>query len=304
MIVLTEQHLEQFIDALYGTTLAVFDTETTGLDWFKEDRIIGYAFYIPDSEHSFYIPVRQETSDNIQPEIAKAVMQRWFNDPENCFIAWNMIFDIHMLRAEGFTVGCQAFDVMYAAHLCWENELKYGLKELGAKYLGVSATEEQEEMKRVGYEWMEERRAPLKARMLEIKSEIDSIVKEHKVEQKEPIKQELKELRKTVRNCKKELTEGEEFFNDVITAIAECQKQMKTINKLKPKDLEGSIEEAKRLRLQTLDGELEKLKKQAKEFSRFKPIENLAKLPLDVVAKYAMKDCKLTWDLYRFYKGD
>jgi DNA polymerase I-like protein with 3'-5' exonuclease and polymerase domains len=64
-LITKEEDLFRFVDLLMDQKdPIVYDVETNGLDLFKQSRIIGYAFYLPEPDVSVYIPVRHKPMEH------------------------------------------------------------------------------------------------------------------------------------------------------------------------------------------------------------------------------------------------
>ena len=117
----------KFPDLLKYPVIAV-DVETTGLEWYRDDRIFGVA--ISAGDHDFYYDVRKDR--DVIPWLADQI--------PHChkIVNQNMKFDVHMLRKEGIHVNCaKAECTMNRAALIDEHRLAYDLDSLGEDYLGL-----------------------------------------------------------------------------------------------------------------------------------------------------------------------
>ena len=133
-----------------GPPVLVYDLETTGLDPFKNDRMIGVAALIPGlvngkQDQSFYIPFRHATGKNLPIEELYHLAP-FLTNPDRGLIGHNIKFDVHFTQAEGITVYNQCIDTMVAAHLNNENESTLTLKGLGTKYIDPSAADADKEL--------------------------------------------------------------------------------------------------------------------------------------------------------------
>ena len=146
MLVTTEEQYQEMLEKLRaGPTVTVYDLETTGLHAFQQDRLIGVAILIPDmtgttTGESFYLPFRHQTGVNL-PITALYRLAPFLADPTRWLVGFNLKFDVHFTEAERIPVFNQYIDVMLAAHLANENELGFGLKKLGAKYIDATAAQ-------------------------------------------------------------------------------------------------------------------------------------------------------------------
>ena len=144
MLIRTEEEYGAMLDKLRaGPNMTVYDLETTGLNPFGRDRLVGVAVLIPDlslqtAGDTFYVPFRHRPGGNL-PLAALYRLAPSLADPERTLVGFNLKFDIHFTEADRMTVHNQLVDVMLAAHLANENELSFALKRLGAKYVDKEA---------------------------------------------------------------------------------------------------------------------------------------------------------------------
>lgn len=104
-----------------------FDVETTSLQWYGKDQRVFLAQFLQDGDTG---PVLHRL-----PEDRDAV-QRWLNASDE-FRAWNSKFDLHWLKAAGFTLPPEHtwHDGMVAAHIVDERST-VALKGRGARLFG------------------------------------------------------------------------------------------------------------------------------------------------------------------------
>ena len=144
MLIRTEKQWQALLDRVRnGPALTVYDLETTGLEPFKRDRLIGVAILIPDKTEktagkSYYAPFRHLTGKNL-PIRALYGLAPYLADPARLLVGFNIKFDVHFTEAERMAVHNRLVDVMLAAHLANENEMSFALKRLGAKYIDPDA---------------------------------------------------------------------------------------------------------------------------------------------------------------------
>lgn len=150
MLIKNSDEFQLLLDKLYaGPLTTVFDLETTGLNSFKQDRLIGVALLIPgenkNPDESFYIPFRHLDGDNL-PITDLRKLAPFFADPNRTLIGYNIKFDVHFTEAEDMFVHNQLIDVMLAAHLANENEMSFALKHLGNKYISDDSSQSETEL--------------------------------------------------------------------------------------------------------------------------------------------------------------
>ena len=91
-----EAALFTVLDTLTPETLVAFDTETTGLDYFK-DRLVGFSFCLEDAT-AYYVPVSHSylgVPEQIGTDAAKKAIARIF---ASRVIGHNLKFDLHFVN--------------------------------------------------------------------------------------------------------------------------------------------------------------------------------------------------------------
>lgn len=132
------------------------DTETTGVEVFGKDYVVGISLTLPKANKHYYIPVRHVEDilighkeyvsgkvpiyearllkEQLNPELVFKKLKPFLEDVSIKKIFHNAKFDIHMLRKEGIEIKGLYLDTMVAMHLLNENEPSFALKNLATKY--------------------------------------------------------------------------------------------------------------------------------------------------------------------------
>lgn len=128
------------------------DTETTGVDVFGKDYIVGISLTLPKADYHCYIPIRHvqeiefiddlgytatkyiRIKDQLKDVTVFTTLQHYLENKNLKKMFHNSKFDIHMLRKEGIKVGGLYLDTMVAMHILNENEPNFALKNLATKY--------------------------------------------------------------------------------------------------------------------------------------------------------------------------
>lgn len=135
IIIQDEKELSDYIDTAIKNGEISIDTETTGLNTFR-DKIVGICIYTYGKSEA-YIPVNHvnyETEERINTQLNIDVVAKYLNKLKNTrVIMHNSDFDIRMLRRIGVNLSCY-WDTLIMAHLLNENE-EHGLKKLHSKYI-------------------------------------------------------------------------------------------------------------------------------------------------------------------------
>lgn len=116
------------------------DTETMGFKLHR-DKIVGISLWA--LKKGFYIPLRHNCvgAKNYSVEEVRDALNPYLSDPHKTAIYHNAVFDINMLRADGFQTDNQVMDTMIAGYLIDENFKEMGLdhklKTLTPHYLKI-----------------------------------------------------------------------------------------------------------------------------------------------------------------------
>lgn len=117
------------------------DTETTGLDWRRADKIIAIAIRTPDGK-AHYLPFGH-AGGNLDETAVKAWALSELRDKHLVFL--NARFDIHMFRKWGVDLEAQGniiTDVAHQAALLDDNRRTFNLHDLGMRYLGIGKVQD------------------------------------------------------------------------------------------------------------------------------------------------------------------
>jgi DNA polymerase-1 len=127
----------QYLDK--ASRIAV-DTETTGLDPFHDDVLVGISTCVDG--RAAYFPFRHREGGNLSEEWLPKLL-RVLERKNTTLYGYNFKFDLHFLAKEGFCVPQYTEDVQIAAHLMNENEQSFKLKILSTKYVDPDAAKEE-----------------------------------------------------------------------------------------------------------------------------------------------------------------
>lgn len=125
----------ELMSLIINEEIIAVDTETTGVEVFGKDVVVGISLTLPKADYHCYIPVRHNVEDiQLKPEIVFKHLKRALEDERIKKVMHNSKFDVHMLRKEGIEVQGLHCDTMVAMHLLNENEPSFALKNLATKY--------------------------------------------------------------------------------------------------------------------------------------------------------------------------
>lgn len=126
--------LGKMVELMEKETLIAVDTETTGLDVYR-DRIVGISVSLPEADMHYYVPFGHATGEKQLPE--KVVLKAFtpvLTDAAIKKVFHNAKYDIHMFIRHGIRIAGLYWDTMIAMILLNENEPSMALKNLATKY--------------------------------------------------------------------------------------------------------------------------------------------------------------------------
>lgn len=117
----------------------IMDHESTGLAWWRGDRIIGTGLWTPDGQ-TRYLPIRHKIGPNIPEERYFEWCRRELRGKKIYNIRTK--FDLHLSRKDGIDFdaqGCTFGDVAHYAALLDDHRTAFNQKDLVAAFLGSEA---------------------------------------------------------------------------------------------------------------------------------------------------------------------
>lgn len=137
-LITTEEQIEKLYNDLQSEPIIALDTETTGLDVYR-DEIVGISITLPNHDYHVYIPVAHDEGEQLPRSFVLEVLRDVLESEEIAKVLHNAKFDIHMFLRHGVRLRGLRWDTQVAMHLLNENEESFALKDLATKYLKVPA---------------------------------------------------------------------------------------------------------------------------------------------------------------------
>lgn len=126
--------LKQVVDWLEDEEIIAVDTETTGVDVYR-DRIVGVSITMPKANRHVYIPFGHMTGEKqLSEKMVLDAIRPALEDENIKKVFHNAKFDIHMFIRHGIRIKGLYWDTMIAMILLNENETSMALKNLATKY--------------------------------------------------------------------------------------------------------------------------------------------------------------------------
>lgn len=139
ILVDTVSELRDMYRVLKKETIIAVDTETTGVDVYR-DKMVGMSFTAPVQNLHYYVPIRHVTGEEQVPtDTVIPYVKDILEDEGIDKVFHNATFDLHIFDSEGIDVQGKIHDTLVLMHLLNENEPSYALKVLTPKYLKVEA---------------------------------------------------------------------------------------------------------------------------------------------------------------------
>ena len=124
-----------------GTKDLYIDFETTGLDPYLGDTIVGVAMLADEDTQAVYVPTNHFRGKNIPREVFNKWLAETVVKPKR-WINHNIKFDAHFAVQAGAVFDCELVDTMTLAKVHDTDIVSYGLKPLCRSLLGMPMGEE------------------------------------------------------------------------------------------------------------------------------------------------------------------
>ncbi|MBT3620183.1 MAG: DNA polymerase I [Porticoccaceae bacterium] len=136
-IVLTEAHLEDWIEKIKAAELTAVDTETTSLDYMIAD-LVGISVAVEPGEAA-YIPFGHDylgVPEQLSRELVLAALKPLLEDPGIKKVGQNLKYDMSIFAQHGITLQGIEFDTMLESYVLDSVATRHDMDSLADKYLG------------------------------------------------------------------------------------------------------------------------------------------------------------------------
>ena len=131
MLVSTE-NLQSILDGF--TTMAAVDTETTGLNSFKDDKL--FSIILSDERDNYYLNFLAYPEESISPLPIQVIdrIRPIFEDESRIWFLQNAKFDMHMLAREGIFFAGKIYDTAVLDRVHFNQHMRYNLAEITKRW--------------------------------------------------------------------------------------------------------------------------------------------------------------------------
>ena len=136
-IVLTEAHLEGWIEKIKAAELIAVDTETTSLDYMIAD-LVGISVAVEPGEAA-YIPFGHDylgVPEQLSRELVLAALKPLLEDPGIKKVGQNLKYDMSIFAQHGIALQGIEFDTMLESYVLDSVATRHDMDSLAEKYLG------------------------------------------------------------------------------------------------------------------------------------------------------------------------
>ncbi len=138
-IVLTDEHLGQWVERLEAAELFAFDTETTSLDY-RQARVVGLSFAVEPGSAA-YVPLMHDYEGAPAQLDREAVLERLrplLEGNGKTIVGQHLKYDANVLRNHGIELSNIAHDTMLESYVLDATATRHDMDSLAKKYLGVN----------------------------------------------------------------------------------------------------------------------------------------------------------------------
>jgi len=137
-LVLTQDHLDRWLDSLRAADLFAFDTETTSLDYMQAE-IVGVSFAV-EPGHAAYVPIAHTypgAPEQLHREHVLQLLRPLLEDDKRGKLGHHLKYDAHVLRNHGIELRGMRFDSMLESYVLNSTATRHDLDSTAQLYLGV-----------------------------------------------------------------------------------------------------------------------------------------------------------------------
>ncbi len=138
-IVLTKEHLDEWIKKLEQSDLFAFDTETTSLDY-MEAVVVGVSFAI-EQGLAAYVPCGHDypgAPDQLSRDTVLNSLKNILEDPKQKKVGQNLKYDKNVLANHDIELKGIEFDTMLESYVLDSTATRHNMDALALKYLGLN----------------------------------------------------------------------------------------------------------------------------------------------------------------------
>ncbi len=134
--VLTQDHLDRWIEKIKTAELVAVDTETTSLDYMQA-RLVGISIAVAPGEAA-YIPFGHDylgAPDQLDKDLVLSQLKPLLESPEIKKVGQNLKYDMSVLAQHGIQLQGIAFDTMLESYVLDSVATRHDMNSLAEKYL-------------------------------------------------------------------------------------------------------------------------------------------------------------------------
>jgi DNA polymerase-1 len=138
-LIQTKNQFYNMLTYLEKEEMIAVDTETTGLDIFGDDYMVGFSLTLPKADKHYYVPLHHLEGEQLDEKFVIDRIKPYLEDESIGKILHNAKFDAHVFNKCGVRLRGIIGDTIVMMHCLNENEgpKAYGLKTLCEKYLKI-----------------------------------------------------------------------------------------------------------------------------------------------------------------------
>jgi len=139
ILVMDKGQLGDMVNVLEHEPIIPVDTETTGLNLYGRDKVVGVSFSALQAGLHWYIPLAHDEGNVEDIDYALEIIANLLSWENKEYVFHNAIFDLHQFANYGITCKGKIHDTQEIMKVLNENEASYRLKDLVPKYLKIEA---------------------------------------------------------------------------------------------------------------------------------------------------------------------